>query len=326
MKMIFMLAFRGWAALTTTAVLMLAAACGGAPGPTGERAGRAQIVAAFYPFQFVAERVAGPHANVTSLTAPGAEPHDLELTPRQVGSLSQADLVLYERGFQPAVDEAVDQSGSSHVLETTTVVPLQPPAGGAAEQGHQDEQTGEDGHAHDAEANGLDPHVWLDPTNLARIATAAADRLAAADPTHAADFRDNAASLGVALTTLDHELRTGLQSCRRSEFITTHAAFGYLARRYGLTQIGVTGLSPDSEPSPARIAEVQREATEHQVTTIFYETLVSPAVAQSIAADLRLRTDVLDPVEGITDQSRGRDYLSVMRANLTALRTANACR
>jgi zinc transport system substrate-binding protein len=257
----------------------------------------------------VAERVAGRHAAVTSLTQPGAEPHDVELTPRQVGSLSSADLVVYEKSFQPAVDQAVDQSGAPDVLDTATVVPLEPLA--TPDEGHEDA--------------GLDPHVWLDPTHVARIATAMAQRLAARDAAHAADYRANARRLADELDTLDAEFRSGLASCARTDFITTHAAFGYLARRYGLTQIGITGLTPDAEPSPARVAQVQREAAQHGLTTIFYETLVSPAIAQSVAGDLGLRTDVLDPVEGITDASRGRDYLAVMRSNLTALEKANGC-
>jgi zinc transport system substrate-binding protein len=128
------------------------------------------------------------------------------------------------------------------------------------------------------------------------------------------------------LTALGDEYRAALGNCVRTEFITTHAAFGYLAKRYGLTQTGISGLSPDAEPSPARIAAVQAEARGHGVTTIFYETLVSPDVATSIAEDIGLRTDVLDPVEGITPESRGTDYLAVMRSNLTALTAANGCR
>jgi zinc transport system substrate-binding protein len=313
MKMIIMV--RSWgrlAALLAVPALLVATGCGGATPATGsavEQSGQLSIVTAFYPFAFVAERVAGRYAAVTSLTQPGAEPHDVELTPRQVGSLSSADLVVYEKSFQPAVDQAVDQSGAPDVLDTATVVPLEPLA--TPDEGHEDA--------------GLDPHVWLDPTHVARIATAMAQRLAARDAAHAADYRANARRLADELDTLDAEFRSGLASCARTDFITTHAAFGYLARRYGLTQIGITGLTPDAEPSPARVAEVQREAAQHGVTTIFYETLVSPAIAQSVAADLGLRTDVLDPVEGITDASRGRDYLAVMRSNLTALEKANEC-
>jgi zinc transport system substrate-binding protein len=274
------------------------------------------IVTAAYPFQFVTERVAAENGRVSNLTAPGAEPHDLELTPRQVGSIVRADLVIYLKGFQPAVDEAVLQSGGNNVLDTTTVVPLEDHGGRADEHA---------GHEHDEESGGLDPHVWLDPTRLAAIAGAVAERLAAIDPEHAPDYRTNARLLESQLTDLDRRFMTGLASCERREFITTHAAFGYLAERYGLTEVAVSGLSPDREASPGRIAEVQQEARAHGITTIFFETLTSPAVAQAIAGDLGLRTDILDPIEGITAESRGSDYQSVMAANLAALRKANAC-
>jgi zinc transport system substrate-binding protein len=313
MKMIVMMStWRPLGALLATSALLLAAGCGGGTPATdsaGRSSGRLSIVTAFYPFAFVAERVAGDHAAVSSLTQPGAEPHDLELTPRQVGSLSTADLVVYEKSFQPAVDQAVDQSGAVSVLDTATVVPLEPL------------DTPPEGH----EGGGLDPHVWLDPTNVARIATEVSGRLVDLDPVHAADYQANARRLAGELAAVDAEFRSGLAHCTRTDVITTHAAFGYLARRYGLTQIGITGISPDAEPSPARVAKVQREAADHGVTTIFYETLVSPAVARSIAGDLGLSTDVLDPVEGITAESRGQDYLAVMRSNLTALEKANGC-
>jgi zinc transport system substrate-binding protein len=309
--------------VATVVALLLAAACG-QPGSAAEDAatpGRLSIVTAFYPFQFIAQRVAGEHASVTSLTAPGAEPHDLELTPKQVASVTTADLVIYEKSFQAAVDEAVAQSENPNVLDTATVVPLVPLTPGADDHDH---VTTADGADH--ETSGLDPHVWLDPNNMIRITDAVAERLAAIDPPHAADYRAGAKALDADLTKLDTSYRTGLANCERREFITTHAAFGYLARAYDLTQIGINGLSPDSEPSPARIAAVQQIARDRQITTIFYETLVSPAIAQSIAGDLGLKTDVLDPIEGITDSSRGTDYLSVMTSNLTALRTANGCR
>jgi len=252
-----------------------------------------------------------------NLTHPGAEPHDLELTPRQVASLTTATLVIYERGFQPAVDEAVVQSENRQVIDTTTIVPLRPLAVGS-----DDLDTGQwTGDDHPA----LDPHVWLDPTALGRIARVVQQRLSTIDPDHAIDYARNAATLNRQLRSLDRSFRSGLAHCVRPEFMTTHAAFGYLAQRYHLTQIAISGLNPDAEPSPARIAEVQRLAQDHGLTTIFSETLVSPAVAQAIAGDLGLVTDVLDPIEGITDQSRGQDYLSVMSSNLAALRKAGGC-
>ena len=308
---------------------LLLTGCGQASEPAGtapEPAGL-DIVAAAYPFQFVAERVAGRHGRVTSLTQPGAEPHDLELTPQQTAEVIEADLVVYEKTFQAAVDDAVAQSGKDNALDTTTVVPLQDLGTEHAHEGeeHAEGEDHAEGEEH-AEESGLDPHVWLDPTNMVTIADAVAGKLAAVDPDRASDYTANARALETELTTLSQEYTDGLATCERTEFITSHEAFGYLAKRYGLTQIGISGLSPDAEPSPARIAEVQAEAREHGVTTIFYETLVSPAIATSIAGDLGLRTDVLDPVEGITADSRGTDYVAVMRANLAALTAANGCR
>jgi len=282
-----------------------------------------RIVVAFYPLQFVAQRVAGDHAAVSDLTQPGAEPHDVELTPRQVASLTTASLVIYEKGFQPAVDEAVRQSENPEVIDTTTTVPLRPLTLSGDDLGH-GEGTSDD-HAPSDDHPGLDPHVWLDPTAVSRIAHAVESRLVIIDPAHAADYARNSRMLEEDLRKLDRSFRNGLRHCVRTEFITTHAAFGYLAERYHLTQIGISGLSPDAEPSPARIAEVQRVAREHQLTTIFSETLVSPALAEAIAGDLGLRTDVLDPLEGVTDQSRGTDYISIMDSNLTAFRKAGGC-
>jgi zinc transport system substrate-binding protein len=292
--------------------MLLTASCGSGSQdkPAAGADKPVQIVVAFYPFQFLAEQIAGRHAVVSNLTQPGAEPHDLELTPKQVGSVSDADLVVYERGFQAAVDEAVHQSGQANVLDTATVVPLQ-------DLGTRAEDSGQ---------HYLDPHVWLDPNNMAKIAGALVDRLSDIDPANRASYAENGARLSADLSKLDGRFRNGLASCQRTHFVTQHAAFGYLARRYGLTQVSIEGLSPDSEPSPARIAAVQREVRRYHATTIFYETLVSPAVAKSIAGDLRLKTDVLDPVEGITPQSKGQDYLAVMTANLASLRTANGCR
>jgi zinc transport system substrate-binding protein len=299
--------------------LLAAAACAGSgsAGIPTSTPGQLRIAAAFYPLQFIAERVAREHATVVNLTQPGAEPHDLELTPRQVASLTTANLVVYEKGFQPDVDEAVGQSENQEVIDTTTVVSLRPLTTNGDDLG-QGEGAGRD---HPA----LDPHIWLDPTAVSRIAGAVEARLVIIDPDHAADYRRNTRELVQELGGLDRTYRSGLARCVRTEFVTTHAAFGYLAQRYHLTQIAISGLSPDAEPSPARIAEVQRVAQEYGLTTIFSETLVSPALAKAIAGDLGLVTDVLDPIEGLTDQSRGHDYFSIMASNLAALRKAGGC-
>ncbi|MEU7655268.1 metal ABC transporter substrate-binding protein [Micromonospora taraxaci] len=301
-----------------TALLALGA---GAGCSTGDSAGadpkKVDVVAAFYPLQFLTERIGGDAVRVTNLAKPGAEPHDLELNPSQVGQVSDAELIVYLKGFQPAVDDAVAQNGGDRAFDVTSVQPLLDASAG----GHNHEGE-EEGHAE--EGGGKDPHVWLDPTRLAGIGDQLAQRLGAADPDHAADYTTRAAALRADLTALDGEFKTGLATCQRREIVTSHAAFGYLADRYQLDQVGITGLSPDVEPSPQRLAHVIEEAKEHQATTIFFETLVSPKVAETIAGQVGAKTAVLDPIEGLAAGSDG-DYLSVMRTNLQTLKTALSC-
>ncbi|WFE61836.1 metal ABC transporter substrate-binding protein [Micromonospora sp. WMMD714] len=300
-----------------TALLVLAGGTACSTSQAGADPDRVDVVAAFYPLQYVAERVGGGAVTVTNLAKPGAEPHDLELNPRQVGQVSDAELVFYLKGFQPAVDEAVAQNAADRSLDVTTVVSLRDAAAG----GHDHE--GEDGHAEE-EDGGKDPHLWLDPTRLATVADKLAERLGAVDPDRAADYTTRARTLRGELDKLDAEYTAGLATCQRREIVVSHAAFGYLAERYRLEQIGLTGLTPDTEPAPQRLAEVAREAREHKATTIFFETLVSPKVAETIAAEVGAKTAVLDPIEGLSTDGGG-DYLSVMRANLTTLRTALGC-
>ncbi|MET8094065.1 metal ABC transporter substrate-binding protein [Micromonospora sp. NPDC005220] len=306
---------RALAAATALLALGAGAGCstGGAAGADPQRV---DVVAAFYPLQFLAERIGGDAVRVTNLAKPGAEPHDLELNPRQVGEVSDAELIVYLKGFQPAVDDAVAQNGGDRAFDVTSVQPLLDASAG----GHDHE--GEKGHAE--ESGGKDPHVWLDPTRLAGIGDQLAQRLGTADPDHAADYTARAAALRADLTTLDGEFKTGLATCQRREIVTSHAAFGYLADRYQLDQVGITGLSPDVEPSPQRLAHVIEEAKEHQATTIFFETLVSPKVAETIAGQVGAKTAVLDPIEGLAADTNG-DYLSVMRTNLRTLQTALSC-
>jgi zinc transport system substrate-binding protein len=171
-----------------------------------------------------------------------------------------------------------------------------------------------------------DPHFWLDPTRLAAVATVLAERLERMDPAHAPFYRINLDRLTRDLRELDGLLRAGLASCASTELVTSHVAFGYLARRYGLHQVGITGLSPDAEPDPGRLASAAAFVRAHHVGTIYYETLVSPAVARTVAAETGARVDVLDPLEGLDESSNGADYLEVMRSNLSTLRKGQSCR
>jgi zinc transport system substrate-binding protein len=290
------------AAATATCVLT---ACGAGSQAGAGGGSQAQVVAAFYPLQYVTEQVGGDRVKVTNLVKPGAEPHDLELQPSQMADLGRADLVVYLHGFQPAVDAAVDQQAKKTAVDTATIQPLQDAPAGSNEKGK-------------------DPHIWLDPTRLAAVADRIADRLAQVDPAHAADIRARAAALRAKLEGLDKEYTAGLAQCQRHEIVTSHNAFGYLAARYKLTQIPITGLSPEEEPTPQHLAEVAGQARQHKTTTIFFETLVSPKVAETLAKEVGAKAEVLDPIEGIKAGSAD-DYVSVMRSNLTKLRTALGC-
>ncbi|MFI7427521.1 metal ABC transporter substrate-binding protein [Micromonospora sp. NPDC049836] len=302
---------RALAAATALLTLGGVAACS-AEGGGGHDPGRVDVVAAFYPLQFLAERIGGPTVTVTNLVKPGAEPHDLELNPRQVGQVVDAELIVYLGGFQPAVDEAVAQNGGDRAFDVADVQPLR------ADTGHRHG----DGTEHEADGGGRDPHVWLDPDRLATIGDRLAERLGRADPDHAADYTSRATALRTDLARLDGEYAEGLRNCQRREIVTSHTAFGYLAERYHLDQIGVTGLSPEAEPSPQRLTAVAAEARAHRATTIFFETLVSPKVAETVAREVGARTAVLDPIEGPPAEG---DYLAAMRTNLQTLRTALDC-
>lgn len=307
------------AAVATAAALALGglAACGSDSGGDGGD-GRIRVVAGFYPLQFVSEQVGGDAVRVTNLARPGIEPHDLELSPRQVAQVADADLVVYLKGFQPALDDAVRQEAADRAFDLASVSPQ-------ADFGpnHAEVADDPDGH-HGSDGQNRDPHVWLDPTRLGSIGARLAERLGELDPRRAADFRIRALQLDVRLQQLDHEYADGLATCQRREIVTSHAAFGYLADRYQLRQVAITGLAPDAEPSPRRLAEAAEQARRHRATTIFFESSASPRISEAVAREIGAKTAVLDPIERI-EPGGGDDYLSVMRRNLTTLRTALGC-
>lgn len=299
MTMVLMKRLRRPAALLGLVVAApLLAACGASADSEGT-----QVVASFYPLQYVAQRIAGKYADVEDLASPGVEPHDLELTLQQTAAIADADLVVYSRGFQPAVDDTVDENAEGRVVDAATEADLMPTADGSE-----------------------DPHFWLDPSRLASVAVAVKQQLVAADPDHAGAYEKNLVSLKRDLDDLDADFAAGLRDCERRTVVVSHDAFGYLGARYDLDVHAINGLSPDAEPSPAHIRELSDLVESEGVTTVFSETLASPAMADTLAHDLGLRTAVLDPIEGLGDSTSGQDYLSLMRADLAALRTANGCR
>jgi zinc transport system substrate-binding protein len=286
--------------------LMTLSACGS--GATNEPTSSAgwDVVTSFYPLQFVAERVGGDLVTVTNLTKPGVEPHDLELAPQDLGTLTDADLAIYLAGFQPAVDDAVAQKSEGQVLDVSDAADLSL--------------------TYSSDGDALtDPHFWLDPMRMADVADDVSAALSQLDPPAQATFEANAAELRADLADLDSAFRKGLADCERRQLVTSHTAFGYLADAYNLEQVGLTGLSPDTEPNPQQLATVTEFVRDNDVQTIFYETLVSPDVAETVANATGANTDVLDPLEGLSDASQGDDYLQVMESNLANIEAGLPC-
>ena len=303
---------------------------------TGDKTSKASkdgtltVMASFYPLKYLTEKVGGEHVTVTSLTPDGAEPHDLELSPKMVDSLASADAVVYLAGFQGAVDEAIEQHAPTTVIDVSSAAQLvaidstsnhpgedegtDEAQSGEAQSGEaadHDHEHADHDHHHDMS---MDPHFWLDPARMANAATLVGDKLAEADPTNAETYKANAQALNEELTSLGDNLVAKTSTCQIKTFVTAHTAFGYLADRTGLTQVGISGLDPESSPSPARLAEIGKIVKDQGVTTIFTEALIDPKVEQTLATDLGISTAVLDPIESQTDSSK--DYAEIGRAHV----------
>lgn len=284
------------------------------PSQSTTATGEVVIVhAAFYPLEFLAKTIGGDQIQVISLTVPGAEPHDMELTPVQVAELEKTSLALFIDGFMPAVDQAIEASVPDSALDLGTTVTL------LEGEAHSDEAAvTQDDHG------AYDPHIWLDPANMILMAKAVSERLISIDPTRTALYAANTAALVTDLEALDQEFTTGLANCEQKEIVTSHESFGYLANAYGFKQHGIAGLSPDTEPSPARLVEISEMVKAEGITTIYYETLVSPAIAETVANETGATTAVLDPIEGLAGGSTDT-FITVMQANLQALIKGQTC-
>ncbi|MGY1435644.1 metal ABC transporter substrate-binding protein [Streptomyces reniochalinae] len=294
------------------------AACGSGAGDDG----KVHVAASFYPMAYLAQQIGGDRVEVRNLTQPGTEPHDLELSPKQTGQLGEADMIVYLKGLQPAVDEAVEQSGVDNIAEAASFTTLEKHGTDVhGEEGHDHGGHGEhEGHDHGDETGG-DPHVWLDPVRYAEVAEGVGKQLQKADPDHEDEYEKNTEALVKKLGKLDKEFKDGLKGKKSDTFITTHAAFGYLAERYGLHEEAVAGIDPESEPSAARMKELHDVAKKDEVDTVFFENNASDKTAKTLAGDLNLKTAVLSPLESVKNP-KTQDYFSVMHQNLTALKTA----
>lgn len=270
--------------------------------------GKVRVAASFYPLYFVASRIGGERVEAVNLTPAGAEPHDYELSPRDIAFVEKSRLLVLCGGNLEAWGEDVAsgrQAGSVVYAGEGLMT-------GAMEE--------------DGETS-VDPHVWLSPALYAKVAEKVAGALESIDPEGAAYYRGNLAAFEAEAAALDTAFRTGLANCGKKEIVTSHDAFGYLASAYDLTQVSIAGLSPDAEPSPRQMTEVARFAREHEVKYIFFESMVSPELARTIAEEVGAATLVLNPLEGLSgeEMAAGKDYFSEMESNLFNLRLALEC-
>jgi zinc transport system substrate-binding protein len=281
-------------AVALAAVVLLVA---GGDDEGGEADGGPDVVAGFYPLAYVAQQLGGPGLRVENLTPPGAEPHDIEVSAGDVRDLQSADVVLLMgRDFQPQLEEAA-RDANGRVVSVLEDVPI-------------------------GTVRGDDPHIWLDPLRFGYVARRIADALGTQEArSRLTAFERRVAALG-------REYERGLAECERRELVTSHDAFGYLAERYGLTEVPILGLSPEAEPSPGALQEAIERVRESGATTVFTESLVSPELAETVARETGAETAVLNPIEGLTEgeQEQGEDYFSLMRENLEALRRGLGCR
>ena len=299
---------RAGAVLVAVLVAAFAAGCsasGDAPS----------AVASFYPLAYAAERVAGPGWRVIDLTPPGTEAHDVELSLEDRAAIEDADVLLYlgDIGFQPQVEEAVpDVSGE--VVAAADGIELAPPVPEEEEEGPE-----EGGHVEET----ADPHAWLDPRLFAVMVDRVADGLATVDPDGVDAYEDRAADLGDELEALDKAYREELDGCESHVMVVSHEAFGYLAHAYGLRQIGLTGLSPEAEPTLERLGEAGTALETGAARAVFYEAGdEARRIAESVASDFGVPALPLGTLES---EPPSGDYLSVMEDNLESLREGLGC-
>lgn len=308
------------AAVGALAVAAAALPLAGCTGPADERpdrpSGPLQVVAGFYAVDYLATRIGGNRVVVRSLTRPGAEPHDTELTARDVVRIAKSDLAVHLSGFQPAVDAGIEAAQARHVLDVGAAFGLHVASA----------ENGDAGHEEDPPAGGTaDPHFWLDPELMARAGGAVERALAAVDPPGAPAYRANLAGLTTDLEAVSRSYRTGLAHCASTDLVTSHAAYGHLARLVGFHQHPLA-LSPETDPTPAQLAAITDFVRGRGTTTTIYaEPLTSRKVAETVAAETGARLAVLDPIEGINAGSAATDYLGLMRTNLATLEAGQQC-
>lgn len=284
--------------------LMAALAALGSLAGCAEEKDGLQAVASFYPMADFVQKIGGDRVRVTTMVPSGTEPHDWEPSPADIVTLERAKIFVYNgAGMEHWVDDVLNSLGNTGLAAVEASKGVALPGEGAGEN---------------------DPHVWLDPMNAKIEMANIRDALIQADPAGKDAYEANYAKYASDLDALDAEYRAALSGFTNRDVVVAHAAYGYLCKAYGLNQVAIEGLTPDSEPDPARVAEIIDFAKQHALKVIFFEELTSPRVAESIASAVGAKTSVLSPLEGLTQEetAAGDEYFSVMRRNLAALEAA----
>lgn len=282
---------------------------------TSEESKKLQIVTTFYPMYYFTKEVAGSSANVELLIPNGAEPHDWEPTAKDMAKIQDADVFIYNSQYFELWTEKVLKSindSNLKVVEAASGIKLMDAL----------ESEDEEEHGHSEHTSSKDPHVWLSPVLAQLEVNTIAKALEQADPKNKDQFQKNAEALNAELADLDHLYKETIDKAKKKEFVTQHAAFGYLAKQYGLTQIPIAGLSPDVEPTLGKLAELTELTKKKKVKIIYFEEMTSSKVAETLAKEIGAKTEVLNPLEGLTkkEQEQGLDYLDVMKNNLESLK------
>lgn len=277
-----------------------------------------KVVTTFYPMYDFAKNVVGDNGEVSVLLDAGQESHGYEPTPQDIAAIADADVFVYNSDemetWVPSVLESIESSDVIVVEAAGNIALFELEEAAAAEEEHSDEE-GEDAHS-------VDPHVWLDPVYAQEEVDAILAGVLEADEANKESYEANATAFNEKLADLDAAYQTAFETAENRTFVVQHAAFGYIARRYELTEVAVSDVSSDAEPNPAKLAELQQFMIDNQITTVYYSDSASSKTAQTLAEATGASLEVLSPLEGITDedQEAGKDYLSVMEENLTALK------
>ena len=281
------------------------------------------VIAEVYPLAWIAQQVGGEQVNVQQLVPSGASPHDLELSAQQVEKIGNAQLVLYVKSLASAVDKAVETGKPGGSIDLAQLLPTRP--GVPHEHHHHHDEADHDHHdeaEHEHAAGGIDPHLWLDVSQMPKVVQATVQALSKADPAHKTEYQKRGQEVSTKLQNIAAEYETGLKNCQVHTLVTTHPAFGYITDRYHLTQVGISGIDEDTEPSPARLKEIAELTKNSGATTIFFADTSNPKIAQVLAGDLGLKTQV---IYTMASTPQGKDYLQMQKDNLQALRSGLGC-